>query len=197
MGTRTARLPIAHWPTFPLTPHIEICTLSPCDVLATRRCRGPGRCRQRRSAGAKGDSPIFVASCRKNRDSPRAACQRTKLPNLPMQHSPQKYKSTYDVAAGPQLASPHRLRATRNTQADATASRWRCIGAGDTSQRVRAEDKSNARRIVDATVRFTRLQRAELGEVQRRGHGEHAVDAAGEDQVDEVVGHAGSGPWAR
>ena len=60
-------------------------------------------------SGPKGDSPIFVASCHKNRDSPpvpaksirpRAVCRQTKLPNLPMQHSPQKYKSTYDVAAG-------------------------------------------------------------------------------------------------
>ena len=86
-------------------------------LSATRRCRGPGRaCKGEPPSGAKGDSP-------------RAVCQRTKLPNLPMQHSPQRYKSTYDVAAGAQLASPHRLRATRNTQADATASRGCCIGA--------------------------------------------------------------------
>ena len=128
-----------HWSNLPLTPYIEICTLSSNATLSAHVDAAPAAaCKGGPPSGPKGDSPIFVASCHKNRDSPpvpamsirhRAVCRQTKLPILPMQYSPRKYKSTYDVVAAHGFVA-HRLRAIRSTQVDATASRDCCMVAG-------------------------------------------------------------------
>ena len=106
-----------HWPNLPLTSHIELCTLS--SMRYSLHASLPAR-----------SSPAKVIGPAAKGHSPDAAGSGVEIAHFTYATFPPKVQIDLRPCRRAQLASPHRLRATRNTQVDATASLPCCIGAG-------------------------------------------------------------------